>query len=185
MPLETVLATRRSVRAYAARPLPLEAVSSLLWAAQGITSPEGFRTAPSAGGLYPLVVYLAAREVDGLERAVYRYDPAAHTLVPVKRPFSPRALSKAALGQAWVEEAPAVIVVAGSVEITARKYGERATQYVLIEVGHAAQNVLLEATALGVGSVPVGAFFEEEVRGALGIGEWPFLLIPVGYPRGS
>ncbi|MCU0610202.1 MAG: SagB/ThcOx family dehydrogenase [Candidatus Eisenbacteria bacterium] len=183
--LNTALAHRRSVREYADPRLSPDDLGALLWAGQGITSPEGFRTAPSAGGLYPLTLYVATRAVEGLGAAVYRYDPEVHALTLTREPFVPLALWAASLQQEPLRQAPAVIVVAGAVERTAAKYGDRARQYMLIEAGHAAQNILLEAAALGLAAVPVGAFYEGHAKEALGITEEPLLLIPVGKARGG
>lgn len=182
-PLHRVLAERRSVREYADVALDLQHLGALLWAAQGITSPDGLRTCPSAGALYPLSLYVAVRAVEGLEPGVFGYQPEAHSLQRLPTDYVPLRLWAAALEQPWVKDAPVVLVVAGAKEKTEAKYGTRATQYVLLEAGHAAQNVLLEAVSLGLGAVPVGAFVESEVQQATGIPEEPLLLIPVGRPR--
>jgi SagB-type dehydrogenase family enzyme len=183
--LETALDRRESVRSFAEEPLPLKQVAQLLWAAQGVTHAERYRTAPSAGALYPLEVYLVAGEVEGLPAGTYRYVPASHDLVHVAKGDRRAALAEAALGQTWVGEAPAVLVIAAVFERTRSKYGERAARYVPIEAGAAGQNVLLQATDLGLGSVMVGAFRDEKVSGVVGLRERekPLLLIPVGTPR--
>jgi SagB-type dehydrogenase family enzyme len=130
--------------------------------------------------LYPLTLYVAARSVDGLACAVYRYEPHTHSLALVREPLVVLELWAAALQQEPIRQAPVVIVVAGAVEKTAAKYGERAPLYMQIEAGHAAQNVLLEAAASGLAAVPVGAFYESQAKHALWIREEPLLLIPVG-----
>ncbi|MBN1423632.1 SagB/ThcOx family dehydrogenase [Candidatus Fermentibacteria bacterium] len=180
MGLHQALAQRRSVREYTDSPIDLKDLGQLLWAGQGVTSAEGFRTAPSAGGLYPLTLYAAVRAVDGLQSAVYRYLPHTHALAATRAPHVPLELWAAALQQEALRQAAVVIIVAGSVEITAEKYGDRAPQYAILEAGHAAQNVMLEAVALGLASVPIGAFYEGQVKSALAIMEEPWLLIPVG-----
>jgi SagB-type dehydrogenase family enzyme len=183
--LEKALRDRRSIRSYTGEPLTLREVSQLLWAAQGITGPDGKRTAPSAGALYPLEVYLAAGRVDGLLAGVYKYQPRAHALAEI-RGGDPRAdLAAAARGQRWVGAAPAAIVIAGVYERSSVKYGQRAARYVHLEAGHAAENVCLQAVSLGVGTVTVGAFDEAGVGAALRLEprEQPLCILPVGRVR--
>jgi len=183
--VERALTLRRSVRKFAPEALSLSAVSQLLWAAQGITDPKGLRTAPSAGALYPLEVYLVAGHVSGVRAGVYRYDPRRHRLLRVLDGDRRAGVAEAALDQDWVAKAPAILVIAAIYERTARKYGRRAAHYVDIEVGHAAQNVYLQATALGLGTTMVGAFRDEELSRALGLTgrTKPVGLLPVGKPR--
>jgi SagB-type dehydrogenase family enzyme len=180
-----VLHERRSIREFAAASLSLEAAGQLLWAAQGVTSSAGERTAPSAGALYPLEVHLVAGSVDGLAAGVYGYRAHGHSLRAHVAGDRRRELADAALGQAAVLEAPAVLVIAARYARTARKYGARGDRYVHIEVGHAAQNVYLQAQALGLGTVIVGAFNDDAVRAALELAEQeaPLALLPVGAPR--
>ncbi|KPJ51984.1 nitroreductase, partial [candidate division TA06 bacterium DG_24] len=155
---------RRSIRSYSDAPLTLAEVSQLLWAAQGITNDRGFRTAPSAGALYPLEVYVVAGKVEGLPAGIYKYRPREHELWRVDLGDKRRELSGAALGQEPVADGAIDIVFAAVYGRTAVKYGERATRYVHIEVGHAAQNVFLQAGALDLGAAVIGAFFDEEVE---------------------
>lgn len=178
MSLEEALASRRSVREFTDEPLTLEQVSQLLWAAQGITAEWGGRTAPSAGALYPLEVYVATAE--GLSR----YLPDGHRLERLQGADLRGALAGAALGQTQVSDAPAVFVLTAVAARTAEKYGERAERYMQLEAGHACQNLLLEAVVLGLGAVPTGAFSDDAVRDVLGLpeGETPLYLVPVGYP---
>jgi SagB-type dehydrogenase family enzyme len=184
MPVEAALQGRRSVREYADRPLPLADLSQLLWAAQGVTGSGGYRTAPSAGGLYPLEILVAAGEVEGLESGMYRYRPGSHSLVPVSDGDKRPALFAAALDQAAVRDAPAVLIIAAVPARTTAKYGERGMRYVDMEAGHASQNVYLEARSLGLATVAIGAFMDGEVAAAAGMeeGEIPRYLMPVGYP---
>jgi SagB-type dehydrogenase family enzyme len=184
--LEEAIAARRSVRDFAAEPVTLEQAAQLLWAAQGVTDPaSGHRSAPSAGALYPLEVYLVAARVDGLAAGVYRYVPAGHQLLPAGAAADPAALARAALAQDFIARAPVVLVITAVPERTAAKYGERARRYVDMEAGHAAQNVYLQAAALGLGTVTVGAFDDAAVSEFLGLGagEEPLYLMPVGRPR--
>jgi len=178
--LEEALAKRRSVREFSDTPLTLAELGQLLWAAQGMTHPAGLRTAPSAGALYPLEVYAVTRE------GVYHYQPQGHqTIVHVQGNVQP-ALHAAALRQDPVLKAPAVIVIAAVYAHTAQKYGaERSPRYVHLEAGHAAQNVLLQAVALNLGAVPIGAFEDDKVKQVLELpsDQQPLYLIPVGHPR--
>jgi SagB-type dehydrogenase family enzyme len=178
--LERALSSRRSVREYSDQPLTTADIGQLLWAAQGITSEPGFRTAPSAGALYPLEVYLLTAE------GVLHYEPQDHQLRLVSQDDARPALYQAALQQEPVLKAPAVFVLAAVYARTVKKYGEeRSPRYVQMEAGHAAQNLLLEATALGLGAVPIGAFHDQEVQKAVGLpaDHQPLYLIPVGHPR--
>lgn len=180
MSLEEALARRQSVREFAATALTEAELGQLLWAAQGISHGSNLRTAPSAGALYPLEVYVAT--AGGL----FHYDPARHALERRGEGDVRAALSRAALEQESVRDAPAVFVITAVAGRTAAKYGPaRSPRYVHLEAGHAAQNLLLEATALGLGGVPVGAFQDDASRRvlALPIAEEPLYLLPVGHPR--
>gem|GEM_PF-386419 len=179
MSLEQSIGARRSIRTFAAKPLSIEQIGQLLWAAQGITDTRnGLRAAPSAGALYPLELYIV------LPDGIYRYFPERHELkrtVEGDRRFE---LQKAALDQDAVGTAPAVFVFSAVFQKTANRYGARASLYVPIEVGHAAQNLLLQATAQGLAGVPVGAFNERRVAEVLRLAknERPLYLLPLGYP---
>jgi SagB-type dehydrogenase family enzyme len=180
--LEQSLLGRRSTRSYTGEPLTLEEVSQLLWAAQGITNTEGHRTAPSAGGLYPLELYVVAGDVTGLEPGIYHYLPEHHELALVARGDIRSDLSEAALSQAWVADGAISVVMTAVYERTTTKYGDRGIQYVHMEAGHAAQNLCLQATALGLGLVTVGAFYVEELVELLNLpdDEIPLYVIPAG-----
>lgn len=185
MSLEEALSIRRSIRAYSDEPLSLRETSQLLWAAQGITSPRGFRTAPSAGALYPMELYLVVSEVEGLTPGVHHYDPHEHTLRRTKEGNFRRRLADAALGQSAIRNAPLNLVVTAVYERTARKYGDRAVRYVRMEAGHVGQNLYLQATALGLGTVTIGAFYDERVKEVLGIEEEPLYIMPIGNPKST
>ncbi len=180
--LEEALAGRRSIREFRDRALSRRELSQLLWALQGITSPEGDRAAPSAGGLLPLETYLGTRE------GFFHYQPARHRLRRLS-PADPReAIYRAGLEQEPLLEAPAVFLIAALFSRTVRKYGEDdSPRYIFLEAGHAAQNLLLEAVALGLGALAVGAFYEEELIAALPLirGHRPLYLIAAGEPRGG
>ncbi len=183
--LEAALFARHSVREFAESPLTLSQVSQLLWAAQGRNRDDGGRTAPSAGALYPLEVYVLAAQVDGLASGVYRYDPDNHELRWTVEGDRRRALATAALRQSWIADAPAVLVLAAVYGRTTQKYGEYGRTYVHMEIGHVAQNVYLQCAALGLGTSMVGAFHEDRVTRILELplGHEPLALLPVGKPR--
>ncbi len=179
MSLEQSIAERRSIRAFAAKTLSIEQIGQLLWAAQGITDTKGsLRAAPSAGALYPLETYVV------LPAGIYRYIPERHELKRTVEGDRRLELQKASLDQDAVGSAPAVFVFTAVFERTSIKYRERANLYVPIEVGHAAQNLLLQATAQGLAGVPIGAFNDKRVAQALKLpkDQRPLYLLPLGYP---
>ncbi len=180
--LGQLLQQRRSVREYSSESLSLSELGQMLWAAQGITHPRGLRTAPSAGALYPLELYVVAGNVSGLEAGVYHYQIHKHRLALHVAGDKRQALGQAAYMQTWLSEAPVVFVFSADYKRTSKKYGKRAKRYVHMEVGHAAQNLFLQAEDLGLGSVVVGAFFDEEVAELLQLpaGLAPLALMPAG-----
>lgn len=180
--LEQLLAQRRSTREYKRTALELAEIGQLLWAAQGITHAHGFRTAPSAGALYPLELYIVANQVHGLAKGVYHYDPRRHQLLNTSTGDMQALLSRAASSQESVQQASAVIAFTADYQRTTRKYGNRGVRYVHIEVGHAAQNLFLQAESLGLGTVDVGAFADDTVARVLQLPAdlQPLLLMPVG-----
>jgi SagB-type dehydrogenase family enzyme len=163
----------------------LAETGQLLWAAQGVTSAEGFRTAPSAGALYPLYLCLLAGSVKNLDPGVYRYDPAAHVLTGILMEDRREALARAALGQQSISSAAAVLVMTAVYEKTTTKYGERGIRYVHMDSGHAAQNVCLQTYALGLATVPIGAFDDRAVSRILELArhEHPLYILPIGRTR--
>jgi SagB-type dehydrogenase family enzyme len=176
--LEKALLERRSQRTFATAPLALSEIGQLLWAAQGITH-SGKRTAPSAGALGPLEVFTVTAE------GVSHYRPEGHCLEPKIARDRRVALASAAADQEMVGQAPLVMVITGILSRTAWKYGgDRAWRYVNMEAGHAAQNVLLMATAMGLAGVPVGAFDDNTVMDLLGLpaDHRPLYLVPLGQP---
>ncbi|MEM8904340.1 MAG: SagB/ThcOx family dehydrogenase [Actinomycetota bacterium] len=174
--LERALLARTATRDFLPEALTPAQLGQLLWAAQGETG--GGRNAPSAGALHPLELYVAH---DG---GIFHYRPAGHEVAAVSDADIRESLLDAARGQRAFETAPAVILIAGVEERTAEKYGSRAGQYVLIEVGHAGQNVLTQAAVLGLGAVPTGAFRDDAVASLFELpeGTEPLYLIPVGLP---
>jgi SagB-type dehydrogenase family enzyme len=184
-PLNPILQQRRTHREFAQQPITLEQAAQLLWAAQGISSREGFRTAPSAGALYPLELHLVAGQVEGLPTGSYRYDPARHHLKSEKTGDLRQAIVSVALDQDWMAEASAIIVISAVEARTTRKYGNRGVRYVHMEVGHAGQNLLLQAVALDLVAATVGAFDDKQLQELLGLAvdERPLIILPVGHPR--
>lgn len=186
VPLEQTLAQRRSLRSFADTPLTLAEAGQLLWAAQGITDGSKRRTAPSAGATYPLVLYLVAGGVEDLATGLYRYLPPGHRLAPVAHGDLRSAIALAAFFQTWMRDAPAYVLITAQPARTAARYGSRAAaRYVAIESGAAAQNLLLQAVALGLGATLVGAFNETALKGLLGLPaeEQVLAIIPVGRPN--
>jgi len=179
MTVEEAIARRRSVREFISDPPDLYETSQLLWAAQGITSAEGLRAAPSAGARYPLELYLAC------EQGLFRYEPKDHSLTKVEAADLRRPLADAAYGQSFIAQAPISLIFAAVYQRTTSRYGDRGIRYVHIDVGHAAQNVHLQAEALGLASVPVGAFDDAAVARALRLpsDQKPIYIIPIGRQR--
>jgi SagB-type dehydrogenase family enzyme len=187
--LEETIGKRESVRDFRDEPLTLREVSQLLWACAGRRVDGVFgasRVFPSAGGLYPLEAYLVAGRVESLSPGVYRYRWKEHTLELFREGDVRRELAQAAIGQRFVMEAPASLVIAADYERSVRAYGDRGrTRYIHMDAGHSSENVYLQATALGLGTVAVGAFIDGKVKKVLGFErEEPLYIMPVGRPAG-
>lgn len=182
--VERALLTRRSVREYRNEPLTLAEMGQLLWAAQGVTSPGGFRTAPSAGALYPLETYLVTGNVTGVAPGVYRYLPEQHALALTLTGDRRLELSIAALHQTAIGKAPASLLFSAVFPRSTGKYGKRGHRYVQMETGHAAENVSLQAIALDLGTVVIGAFDDDAVKRVTSLPpeEEPLAIMPVGRP---
>ncbi|MFA4851892.1 MAG: SagB/ThcOx family dehydrogenase [Bacteroidales bacterium] len=188
MSVEEALLKRRSVREYKDTCLTLAEVSQMLWAAYGISDSVksghiGLHTAPSAGALYPLEIYLVAGNVSGLEAGIYRYIPKGHKLLLEEKGDKRAELRKAAWGQEMIKEAPASLVYSAVFERTTSKYSERGRQrYVCMDLGHSGENVYLQATAMGMGTCAVGAFEDKKVAKVIGLpdDEEPLYIMPLG-----
>jgi SagB-type dehydrogenase family enzyme len=185
--VERAIAQRRSRRTYLRKSITMVQLSQLLWAAQGVTdSGSGFRSAPSAGALYPLElhVFVGEKRIEGLTAGVYHYEVGRHRLKKTKDGDHLRELEEAALDQEVIGMSAICIAISGVFSRTTRKYGQRGKQYVHQECGAAAENVYLQATALGLGTVIVGAFREKTVSKVVGLGpnETPLCLLPIGTP---
>ena len=195
--LEETILRRRAVRRYRREPLDLSQLSQILWSAQGITGTREFRAAPSAGATYPLeiVVFVGRQGVtvskglmqsgqapEALQAGIYCYEADSHSLSLHKLGDLRPDLARAALDQEFISEAPVDIVICALYHKTSSRYGRRGERYVHIEVGHLGENIHLQAVALGLATVEVGAFHDEEVRGILGIEEQikPLYIMPLG-----
>jgi len=178
--LEEAIFKRRSQRTFSQKDLNLEQISQLLWSAQGITSQRGgfsFRAAPSAGALYPMEIYLLTKD------GAFHYLPEGHDLNILDKKDLRKALAGSALGQDAISQAPLDIIICSVYSRITSKYGQRGIRYAHIEAGHVAQNIHLQAVALGLSSVPIGAFSDEEVKKILLLpaDHEPLYIIPVGY----
>ena len=193
--LEETIVRRRSVRRYRREPVDLSQLSQILWSAQGITGSRGFRAAPSAGATYPLEIFVvvgkqgviaseAKQAPEELQAGIYHYEADSHSL-SLHKPADLRPdLARATLDQEFIIDAPVAIVICALYHRTSYRYGRRGERYVHIEVGHAGENIHLQAVALGLATVEVGAFRDEEVREVLGLEEQikPLYVMPVGKP---
>lgn len=192
MPLGEALAKRRSIRELARCPMPLATVGRLLHASYGVRGHRKIggewaydRPAPSAGGRYPLEIYVAARDVESLADGVYHYDARAHELELRREGAAQPALAELAVGQEVIERANLGIVITAVRDRTMWKYGQRGYRYLWIDAGHVGQNVYLVATAMGLGPTAIGGFFDREVDALLALpeGEEAIYLIAVGKPE--
>jgi SagB-type dehydrogenase family enzyme len=166
------LRQRRSERRYRGAPLPEAELSQLLWAAQGITQARqsyGFRTAPSAGALYPVETYLVVNAVEGIESGVYHYGIENHELEQLKTGDFRAEIARAALDQGMAARANVVFVWTGVFGRSKWKYRQRAYRYVYLDAGHIAENLALAAVALGLGSCQIAALYDEEANELLGV----------------
>ena len=181
--VEQALKSRRSVRSFKPEALTLGELSQLLWAAQGVSGVH-YRTAPSAGALYPLEVYVAAGNVECLDAGVYRYIPESHALSEVRKGDVLKSLSRAAYWQKHAGAGAIAIVFSAVYERTTGKYGKQGIRFAHMEAGHAGQNVYLQAEALGLGTVVIGVFMDSWVKNVLRMGEneRPLSIMPVGKP---
>ena len=182
MSLTEALSLRRSIRSYRDAPLSLAEVSQLLWSAQGFTNERGFRTAPSAGATFPLEIFLMVNNVEGLKAGIYHYLPADNALEFLREGAPAAELARACLSQSMISDGGAVLIFAADFDRTTGRYGERGIRYVHNEIGHASQNVHLQAAALDLGTVVIGAYRDEEVEEILNLDDElrVLYLMPVG-----
>ena len=179
MSLEKAIAGRRSQRDFLRRPLMIEQIGQLVWAAQGQTARNRYRTTPSAGATYPLELFVVT--ADGL----FHYLPAEHSLEKLTGQDLRAGLASAAWGQEFIAGAPLALIFAAQFSRTTGRYGRRGVRYVYMEAGHAAQNVHLQAESLGLGSVAVGAFDDAAVSDCLSLPSHlePIYMVVVGCCR--
>lgn len=182
--LERALLLRHTVRDFHKTAVTLAELSQILWAAQGVTHAKGLRTAPSAGALYPLKLYVVAGWVSGLDAGIYRYSPGMHQLIRLNGEDKRSELARAAYNQTWIEHSVFVLVFSAVAERTRTQYRELSQRYIDLEVGHAAQNVLLQAVVLNLGAAEVGAFDDDDIHALLRLpdNEQALYLLPIGSP---
>ena len=187
--LDEALLKRKSIRHYAADPLPADALSYLLWASTGVHRVERgfeFRTAPSAGALYPIETYVVVNRVEGIPAGAYHYSVREHCLDVISEGDLSSEIAIAALGQRMCIEAAAVMVWTGIFQRSRWKYGQRAYRYIYLDAGHIGGNLALAATAIGLGSCQIGALFDEEVNKIIavdGVEESVVYMSVVGKPH--
>jgi SagB-type dehydrogenase family enzyme len=188
MSLNLALKTRRSIRRFRRQPITTDEISYLLWASTGIQRTEAgyeFRTAPSAGALYPIDTYLIANNVDTLEMGLYHYAVRAHQLEQLDKGDLRPAIAAAALGQTMCGTAAAVFVWSAVFARCKAKYGQRAYRYVYLDAGHIAENLALAAVSLDLGSCEIGAFYDDQVNVILdidGVNESVICMAVLGHP---
>ncbi len=187
MLLEAAIAQRRSIRHFTAEPISRLQLSQILWAAQGVTDASlKYRTIPSAGATYPLEIFVVCGKngVEEIEDGIYHYNIDSHSLTLHHKGDVRFELARAALDEEMIYQAPVDTIICALYERTTLHYGRRGERYVHIEVGHAGQNIYLEATALGLATVAIGAFNDEQVRRALWLDEQykPLYIMPLGRP---
>ncbi len=185
--LEEAIARRRSVRNFTSESISQPQLSQILWATQGVTDARSRdRAIPSAGAIFPLEIFIVCGSncIEGISEGIYRYNPESHSLTPHRQGDLRLELAGASLGQAYVYDAPLDIVICAVYERTTRRYGARGDRYIFMEVGHAGQNIYLQATALGLATVAIGAFNDEQVREVLRLDKEikPLYIMPVGKP---
>lgn len=185
--LEEAISGRRSIREFTSESVSQSQLSQILWAAQGITDRQWkHRTTPSAGATYPLEIFVVCGRdgIEGMDEGIYHYIIADHCLTLLHKGDVRADLAGAALNQEFICEAPLDIVLCALYQRTTFSYGSRGEKYVQIEVGHAGQNIYLQATALGLATVAIGAFNDEQVREVLQLDKQynPLYIMPVGRP---
>ena len=177
--LEECIFERISIRNFRDKEIDLEKISQLLWSGQGKNI--YLRTIPSAGAIYPLELYVILKN-----KGIYHYDIKKHSLKLEREGQFSEELAEVSWNQVFINKVPLNIVICADFSKIQRRYGpERGIRYSLIEVGHCAQNIHLQAVALGLGSVPIGAFQDEKVKKLLELPENldPLYILPIGYPK--
>ena len=186
--LQEAIQRRRSVREFKKDRIRFEHLGTLLWSALGFQNlSSGRRTSPSAGACYPLSAYVAVGKdsIEDILEGVYSYSCKDHSLKKHLAVDLRQELSRAALHQDFIAVAPVSIIITATMSLTTSSYGKRGIRYVYIDLGHAAQNIYLQATAMGLGPVAVGAFHDTSVAELLSLSEeeHPLYIMPIGYPK--
>ncbi|MCS7108539.1 MAG: SagB/ThcOx family dehydrogenase [Sulfolobales archaeon] len=191
---EESILLRKSIREWADVPLTIDHLSMILWAAQGVVEEYyGWlrRSSPSAGATYPLEIYVVVgnesvllKSNEYLQAGIYKYDYKRHSIKLVEVGDKRTLLWDASLNQDWVRDAPVNIVICAVYERTTSRYGERGIRYVILEAGHVGQNIYLMSTSLGLGTVAIGAFYDDEVAKVISAAknEKPIYIFPIGVP---
>jgi SagB-type dehydrogenase family enzyme len=167
-----VLQKRRSTRTFSDEPLSKVDLAFLLWASTGIQRIEhncAFRTAPSAGALYPIETYLAVNNVEDLDQGIYHYNIKNHLLEEIKLGNFGEPLAHAALDQDMCADSAVIFIWTAVFQRSIWKYSQRAYRYVYLDAGHIAQNLALAATSINCGSCHIGAFFDDEINSIIAI----------------
>lgn len=189
MSVEAAMQGKKSLRNFSKTPLSLQEVSQILWATNGrlpadAISGATIKVTPSAGGLYPLDIFLISGQgtVEGLPEGIYMYKPLTNSLLHVASGDNRKLLAYASLSQMWIARAPAIVVIAATFARTTAKYSQRGIQYVFMEAGNANQNMYLQAAAMGLRMGTVGAFNDPQVAAVLKLPSSmkPLLVVPVG-----
>ncbi|MHC4328928.1 MAG: SagB/ThcOx family dehydrogenase [Planctomycetota bacterium] len=189
MNLDQALKDRKSVRDFQSRPISKGQLAYMLWASTGIQRIEGgyeFRTAPSAGALYPIETYLIANDVRGLDAGIYHYSVRAHQLELLRQGDFRQQIAAAALGQGMCATAAAVFIWTAIFERCKWKYGQRAYRYIYLDAGHIAENLALAAVSLNLGTCEIGALYDDHVNAIIGIDgieESTICMAVVGIPQ--
>ena len=189
--LSSLLKSRRSVRRFSDVPMPLGSVGALLSMSAGVTNVDATglnaRAWPSAGGLFPIDLFVCVRSVESVGRGLHAYDPFSHTLHHVAGEQAWDALVGASVGGEHIlPDASLVLIFSVAFWRNSRKYGDRGYRYCLLDAGHLAQNFLLASEALGLGACPIGSFCEKTIdalTGADGVSQSACYLIAVGNPE--
>jgi SagB-type dehydrogenase family enzyme len=166
-PLLVSISRRQSMRSYAKAPLSLGDIAAMTYAAVGIVDGGRRRAIPSAGGLYPLELYVVALDVEGLAAGIHHYNVLQHRLTCVRAAELRSVLETATFAPEALQSAAAGFALTGVFGRSKIKYGERAYRFALLEAGHAMQNIMLAAQSRGLGVCPIGGFVDDEVNGVL------------------
>ena len=187
MSLEEAIARRRSIRRFTSETISQSQLSQILWATQGISDTSlKLRTVPSAGATYPLEIFVVCGKncIEEIGDGIYHYNTDSHSLILHHKGDVRFELARVALDEETIYQAPVDIIICALYQRTTLGYGSRGERYVHIEVGHAGQNIYLQATALGLATVAIGAFHDEQVREVLRLDKQykPSYIMPIGKP---